>query len=76
MSFKFPTVKKFLCCFKLDVGGFIIGWFIAVLFGLLATFLTGVLLMEFLGYEKSYITSLAKDFEVDSTSNFIDYLRV
>lgn len=46
MGCKLPTVKKFLCCFKLETGGLFVGWFTSILFGLSAFLLTGNLIIE------------------------------
>ena len=70
MLWQFPTVKKFLCCLTLERGGLVIGWFITVLYGLLALLFFGVLVTESIGFKKGYTTSLAYDFQAGSTSKF------
>lgn len=70
MIFRFPTVEKFLCCLKLETGGLVVGWFIAILFGLLAVFYVGVVATEIIGFKRGYTSSFAEDFYAGATSEF------
>ena len=70
MTCQVPTLKKFLCCLQLETGGLIVGWYTAILSGLLAFMVTGLMIMDII-YEKEHQLTLPNYLQLGPTGKLM-----